>query len=335
MRHYLILTLKTLLISSILSSCGGKKEKTFGLLLPSQNVARYIAESNFMKERAEQLGVKVIIEFAENNDANQIRQAKELIDKVDGLCIIPVNGNTAAEIVRDYKSKGLPVIAYNRLIQNSRPDYYVSGDNVKLAELMVNTALKHKPNGNYFLLGGDKFDLNGLQLQQNIDSLLKPHETSGAIHVIFRSFTEDWSSELAAYNLKKAIHLSGIKPDAIIAAYDGMAEAAINVMKEIYGEVGDVVITGQDAELRAIKHIMAGEQTMTAYHSAKDNAYACAEAIVALMNGKKASTKNITYTFNGEIDVPTIKIPSLLVTKENVEEVIIKNKVYTREEIYN
>ena len=114
-----------------------------------------------------------------------------------------------------------------------------------------------------------------------------------------------------------------------------MAEAAINVLKEIYGEVGDVVITGQDAELRAIKHIIADEQTMTAYHSAKDNAYTCAEAIVALMNGKKASSKNITFTFNGEIDVPTIKIPSLLVTKDNVEEVIIKNKVYTREEIYN
>ncbi len=335
MRHYLIFTLKALLISSILISCGGKKEKTFGLLIPSQNVPRYVAESNFMKERAEQLGAKVIVEYADNNDANQIKQAKELMDKVDGLCIIPVNGNTAAEIVRDYKSQGLPVIAYNRLIQNSQPDYYVSGDNMKLAELMVNTALKHKPRGNYYLLGGDKFDLNGLQLQQSIDSLLKPHEQSGNIQVVFRSLTEDWNPELAGHNLKKAIHLSGIKPDAIIVAYDGMAEAAINVLKEIYGEVGDVVITGQDAELRAIKHIIAGEQTMTAYHSAKDNAYTCAEAIVALMNGKKASSKNITFTFNGEIDVPTIKIPSLLVTKDNVEEVIIKNKVYTREEIYN
>lgn len=335
MRHYLILTIKTLLISILLLSCGGKKEKTFGLLLPSQNVSRYIAESNYMKERAKELGANMIVEFAENDDAVQIRQAKELMGKVDGLCIIPVNGNTAAEIVRDYKSKGLPVIAYNRLIQNSRPDYYISGDNVKLAELMVNTALKHKPRGKYYILGGDKFDLNGLQLQQSIDSLLKPHEQSGSIQVVFRSLTEDWNPELAGHNLKRAIHLSGIKPDAIIAAYDGMARKVIEVIKEIYGEVGDIVITGQDAELHAIKNIIAGEQTMTAYHSAKDNAYACAETIVALMNGKKSTSKNITRTFNGEIDVPTIKIPSLLVTKENVEEVIIKNKVYTREEIYN
>lgn len=335
MRHHLILTFKTLLISALLISCGGKKEKTFALLVPTENVARYVAESNFMQERAEQLGAKMIVEYAGNNDATQIKQAEELIDKVDGLCIIPVNGNTAAEIVRQYKSKGLPVIAYNRLIQNSRPDYYVTGDNLGLAELMVNTALKHKPTGNYYILGGDKFDINGLQLQQSIDSLLKPHEASGAIRVVFRSLTEDWNPELAGFNLQKAIHLSGIKPDVVISAYDGISEAAINVIKEIYGKVDDVVITGQDAELRALKHIVADEQTMTAYHSSKSNGYACADAIVALMDGKKVSTKNITYTFNGEIDVPTIKIPSILVDKENMEEVIIKNNVYSREDIYN
>jgi ABC-type xylose transport system, periplasmic component len=172
-------------------------------------------------------------------------------------------------------------------------------------------------------------------LQQNIDSLLKPHEKNGEITVVFRSYTEDWNGETAGHNLKKAINFSGIKPDAIIAGYDGMSEAAIAVMKELYGEVGDVVITGQDAELRALKHIVEGDQTMTAFHSPKDNAYACVDAIVALMNGKKASSKNITYTFNGAMEVPTIKIPSQLVTKENLEQVIIKNKAFTYNEIYN
>ncbi len=335
MKHYFATAINLLIISIMLLSCGEKREKTFGLLISSKSTTRFVTESNYMKERAKELGVEMIIQYAENDDANQIKQSKELLDKVDGLCIIPVNGNTAVEIVREYKSNGLPVIAYNRLIQNSRPDYFISGDNMILAELMVNTALKLKPSGNYYILAGDKFDLNGLQLQQNIDSLLQPHVKSGNIRIVFSSYTDNWSSELAGHNLKKAINLSGIKPDAIITGYDGMSDAAAHVMQEIYGEVGDVVITGQDAELRALRNIVAGNQTMTVYHSAKDNAYACVDAIVALMNGKKAQAKNISYTFNGEIDVPTIKIPSLLVNKENMEEVIIKNKVYSYNDIYN
>jgi len=333
MKTYLIILLNLLIISATLTSCQQEGKMTIGMLIPANTVERYINESNYIKEKASQLGADVIIEFADNNDALQINQAKAMLDKVDGLCIIPVNGITAAEIVREYKASGKPVIAYNRLIQNCEPDYFITGDNNILAELMVNTALAQKPRGNYYLLGGDKFDINGIQLQTAIDSILKPHEESGAVNVVFRSLTQDWNPDLAAENLKKAINLSGIRPDAVIAAYDGMSVKCIEVIKELYGDVDDIVITGQDCELRAVKAIARGEQTMTAYHSPKNNGYACAEAIVALMNGKKADTKNITYTYNGMINVPTIKIPSILINKNNYEKELIQNGIFTRQEI--
>ena len=335
MKNLSFIFINILLIITLSTSCSTKSTKKIGLLIPVNTVQRYIVEGKYIQEKAKEHGYDLIIEYADNNDALQIEQAKALIDKVDGICVIPVNGITAAEIVRQYKSAGKPIVAYNRMIQNSEPDYYVTGDNDALAQLMINTAVKYKPNGNYYVLGGDKFDINGLQLQQAIDSELLPYEESGQINVVFRSLTQDWDQDMAASNLRKAINLSGIKPDAVIAAYDGIAEKSMEVLRDIYGEVGNIVVTGQDAELRAIRSIARGEQTMTAYHSPKNNGYACAEAIVALIEGKKANTKNITYTFNGLIDVPTIKIAPTLITKDNIDEVLIKGGIFTSTEVYN
>ena len=325
----------TIILGTLFSSCREKREKTVAILISSETVARYVTESQYIQKRCKELGIKTILLYSKNDEALQVRQAMELIDKVDGLCINSVNANTAAEIVRAYNQAGKPVIAYSRLIYNCKPDYYIAGDNEHLAGLMVNTALQHKPKGNYYLIGGDKFDLNGLQLQEAIDSILRPHVEAGDINIIFRTLTEDWNPEVAKYDLEKAINLSTIKPDAIIAAYDGMAEAAVDVMKKLYGSVGDVVITGQDAELRAIRSIAKGEQTMTAYHSSKNYGYACAETIASLLNGKKIPTSDITYTFNGAINVPTVKTQSILVTKENIEQVIIKDNVHSASDIYN
>ncbi len=333
MKKISVYILNVLFLCLIATSCSSGGTKKIGLLISASSVDRYVQEGNCIKERAAELGYEVLIEFAENNDALQISHAHEMIDKVDGLCLIAVNGITAAEIVREYKSAGKPVIAYNRLIQNCEPDFFITGDNSNLAEMMVGVALKSKPHGNYYLLGGDKFDINGIQLQNAIDSLLKPYEESGAINVVFRGLTQDWNSDLAAENLRKAINLSGIKPDVIISAYDGMSQKSVDVLKEIYGEVGDVVITGQDAEMRAIRNIARGEQTMTAYHSPKNNGYAGAEAIVALIEGKNISKAGITRTNNGLVDVPTIKIPSILITKDNYDDILIKGGVYSKQQV--
>src|SRR5690606_22694299 len=112
----------------------------------------------------------------EDDDAIQLSQGYELLDMgVDALVIAAVNGNTIAPLVRDAQSRGVKVIAYNRLINNSDFDLFVTGDNKDNARLFVEMALQHKPSGNYVVLAGDRFDRNGFELKQHIDSLLQPH----------------------------------------------------------------------------------------------------------------------------------------------------------------
>ncbi|NPA37896.1 MAG: substrate-binding domain-containing protein [Chlorobi bacterium] len=318
-----------------LSGCSKQSDKIkLGFLYTTEKTERYKKESQYFKQKAEELGAKVYVDQADNNDAIQLRKAIEMFDKdIDVLCLIAVNANTAAAIVRAAKDKNVKVIAYNRMIKSPDIDLFISGNNKKLGEDMCNAVLNKKPEGNYIILNGDKFDRNAVELQQSIDSTLKPYITNGSINILYETFIEDWSDKNGAYELDQAIALTGVKPDVIIAAYDGIADGSIKVLKK-YGFAGQVLITGQDAELRAIKHILKGEQLMTIYHPMKRLASRAAIIAYNMALGKMPDKSEISYTDNGLARIPTIKNNSIPITKDNIDEVLIKHGVYTREQIY-
>jgi D-xylose transport system substrate-binding protein len=293
-----------------------------------------VKESNFFKLKGEELGATVYIEEADNNESLQYKKALEFIDKdIDVLCLIAVNTNTAAAIVRAAKQKDVKVIAYDRMVKSKDLDLYISGNNKKFGEDMCASVLKIKPKGNYIILSGDKFDRSAIELQQSIDSTLAPHVQSGDIKILYKTFIEEWSGVNAGFELNQFLALSGEKPDVILAAYDGIADGVINVLRK-YNMDGNVLITGQDAELEAIKHITEGTQLMTVYHPLEVLGSKAAEIAFRLAQGKMPDKSEISYTNNSIISVPTIKINSIPVLKENIDNVLIKTGVYTSQEIY-
>ncbi len=318
----------------LLSGCTNEKKIKVGFLYTSDVTARYVKESLFFKERANQLGAEVIIEHADGKEALQYEKAVSMLDAgVDALAIISVNANTVAAIVREAHDRGVPVLGYNRLIPNCDLDLFLSGNNDRLGKAMVDEVLKIKPSGNFIILGGAKDDRNGLELQQSLEKYLEPVIQSGKVKILYKTFVEDWNPDYAAYELKQVLSFTGEKPDAIIAGFDGIADGCIKVLEE-YG-YADVAITGQDAELKAIKNIIAGKQTMTVFHPLKTNAYTGAELTIDLAKGKLPEKSRLSYVNNGMIDVPTIKIESITITRDNIDEVLIEGGFYTKEEVYN
>ena len=319
-----------------LTNCSEKKDKVrLGFLYTTNKTERYRKESEFFRQKGEELGAEVLVEQSGKNEAIQYRKALEMFEKnIDVLCLIAVNTNTAAAIVRAAKEKNVKVIAYDRMVQSKDIDIFISGNNQKLGEDMCNAVLKYKPKGNYIILNGDKFDRNAVELKQSIDSVLGPYVKSGSIKILYKTYVENWDGKNAAYELDQALSLSGEKPDVIIAAYDGIADASIKILEK-YGYAGDVLITGQDAELRALKHILNGEQLMTVHHPLKSTASKAAEIAFDMAQGKMPENSMLTYTNNGFANIPTIQNRSIPIVKENIDEVLVKQGVYTREEIYN
>lgn len=320
-----------------LTACNQDENIKLGFLYSTNKTERYVKEANYFKEFAESKGYTVYTEHADGDEAKQYQKALELFDKgIDGLAIIAVNANTAAAIVREAHERDISVLAYNRLIKNCELDFFVTGDNDALGKMMVDEMIKVKPSGDAVILGGDKYDRNAVELMESIKKYLQPHVNRGAISINYETFTEEWSGQNAAFELDQYISHSGKVPDLIFAGFDGMADACIqlidnrNIDKHVY-------ISGQDATLDGAKNIINGKQQMTAFHPLKEAANKAAEAMIQLIVAKKSAKDIATSTVNnGKMDVPVLKIPSVAVTQDNVDKVLIHDSgFYTHDEIYN
>ena len=197
---------------------------------------------------------------------------------------------------------------------------------------MTEYALKQKPEGKYFLLGGDKADRNAIIVRNGIVETLKPSVTSGKVKIVYDVYTEDWSSENAYVNVRKYLKLSSMDvPDVFISSYDGLTYGAIQAINE-FRIPNDILLTGQDAEPQALKNIAQGRQTMTIYKSLKvlaENA-----AIIASKVVKNEKIDTTTSTYNGRISVPTILFDPVVVDKSNLKQTVVADGVIKEEELY-
>lgn len=314
-------------------SCSEKNSYTVGYLNPSADRYRFVTEGNFMKERLQELGIRTIISSAGDDDAIQLEQGFEMLEQgVDVLVIAAINGNTIAPLVREALSRGVKVVAYNRLINNTTYDLFVTGDNEDNARLFCEAALSRKPTGNYVILAGDRFDRNGFELKQHIDEILTPHIVSGKINILYESYVEGWNRQRAAFEMEQVVSAYGTNIDAIIACNDPMGLGALHVLKK-YNAAEGVVITGQDATLAFVQGVYNGDLTMTIYHPHRTLGYQTAELISQILSGKKSSDIANSETFNGAVAIPTYKIKSVGVTRENLNEVLIKSGDYTLSQV--
>ncbi|HEX7973928.1 MAG TPA: hypothetical protein VF498_05935, partial [Anaerolineales bacterium] len=93
-------------------------------------------------------------------------------------------------------------------------------------------------------------------------------------------------------------------------------------------------VTGQDAELAAIQRILAGEQYMTVYKAIKPEAEAAAQLAFDLLNGKQPDPALVNgKVANGKMDVPSILLTPIAVTKANVKDTVIKDGFWTAAQV--
>ena len=316
----------------LLSSCRNDEIK-LGFLLPNMVSARYQKEKEAFIQKAQELGCTAIVTSADYDDKLQISQASELIGQgVKVLVVNPINGNTAAAIVRLAHEHNVQVIAYDRLIKNCKLDYFLSFDNEKVGRLMAEYVLKIKPEGKYILLGGDKADQNAVWVKKGQTDALTANISAGKIKVVYNIFVEDWSGENAKFEMKTFLNLSTEKPDVILSSYDGMTTATIELLKD-YGLQGNVLTTGQDAELDACRNVVKGFQAMTIYKPVKNLAIKAAELAKLIATSQKITDATAKIN-NGEKDVPSVLLEPIVVDKSNIKTTIIADGFHSEKEIF-
>ncbi|CAM5737011.1 Sugar ABC transporter substrate-binding protein OS=Streptomyces alboniger OX=132473 GN=CP975_27905 PE=4 SV=1 [Streptomyces alboniger] len=93
-------------------------------------------------------------------------------------------------------------------------------------------------------------------------------------------------------------------------------------------------VTGQDADLAAVRRIVKGDQYMTVYKPYKPAADAAVEMAVALGRGDSVdSIATGTVDSVTTKDIPAVLLPSISVTAGNIKDTLVKDGMYTIDQI--
>ena len=293
---------------------------------------RWQKDRDIFVKKAEALGAEVFVQSANGDATAQISQIENMLNKdIDVLVIIPFNGEVLSNVISEAKKEGVKVLAYDRLINNADIDFYVSFDNEKVGELQAQAIIEQKSEGNYFLMGGSPVDNNAKLFRKGQMKVLQPHIDSGKVKVVGDQWVDSWLAEKALQIMENALTANKNNIDAVVASNDATAGGAIQAL-QAQGLAGKVAISGQDADLAAIKRIVDGSQTMTVYKPITNLADKAAEISVAL--GKDEKVKSNATLNNGVKDVPAYLLEPVVVTKENIDATVIKDGFHTKEAVY-
>ncbi len=317
---------------TVFSTSALAKDLTIGMSIDDLRLERWQKDRDIFVKKAEELGAKVFVQSANGDATAQISQIENMINRnVDVLVIIPFNGEVLGNIIAEAKREGIKVLAYDRLINNADLDFYVSFDNEKVGELQAQSIVEKVPEGKYFLMGGSPVDNNAKLFRKGQMKVLQPLIDSGKIKVVGDQWVDSWLAEKALQIMENALTANKNNIDAVVASNDATAGGAIQALSA-QGLAGKVAISGQDADLAGIKRIVEGTQTMTVYKPITKLADKAAEIAVQL--GKDGKPEANAQLNNGLKDVPAYLLDPIAVTKDNIEETIIKDGFHSKEAIY-
>ncbi|NJP10944.1 MAG: sugar ABC transporter substrate-binding protein [Leptolyngbyaceae cyanobacterium RU_5_1] len=320
--------------------------KNVAVLLPeSDSSARYEAYDRPLLEQAIKKAVPgVTLQYANanNNSDTQQNQAEAALTK--GACILvvdPQDADKAAVIVQKARASNVPVISYDRLIQDPDLAYYVSFDNVKVGELqgqyLVDLFKKGesglKAGANLVMLNGSQTDNNALLFRQGAINKLQPLVDSKDINLVFDQYTPNWDPTRAQNLMEGALTSQRNNIQMVYAANDTLANAAIAALRTQTLN-GKVPVTGQDATVTGIQNILAGDQGMTVYKPIAKEAEATARLVAALSNGSDpGSLVNGQTKLKDGAQVASVLLTPIAVDQNNVQQTVIADGFVKKEQV--
>jgi D-xylose transport system substrate-binding protein len=313
---------------------GGPKSIRIGFSMDTLKEERWQRDRDLFVARCKELGAEVLVQAANGNDALQNSQAENLLTQgVDVLLVAPHNGKTAAVIVESAHKAGVPVIAYDRLINDSDLDLYISFDNERVGEMQADYLVKRKPKGNYVLIGGAPTDNNALLFRKGQMNVLQPLVAKGEIKIVSDQWAKDWLAVEALKIMENALTRSNNQVDAVVASNDGVAGGAIQALTE-QKLAGQVPVSGQDAELSACQRIVAGTQSMTVYKPIRVLAHKAAEVALKLARKEPVAADATRKVHNGFKDVPSILLEPIAVDQDNLMTTIVADGYQKLDDVY-
>lgn len=309
-----------------------EKAVKIGVSLGVGAAARWESEKLYMEEFAKELGVEIEVRLNRTDEPKtQAQDCMEMIDGgIDVLILTPRDASKVKEILDYAAKKKVPVISYARVVLGQKVDLFVGYDSSRIGQKMGQYISEVVYQGDYIILRGDEGDNNAALLYEGAMRYLEP--IAGNVNVLLDAPVPGWDAQEAKRMVKEAVAANGNRVDAILAPNDKLAGACVEALQEL-GVTEPVAITGMDAELDAAKRIAAGTQDITIYMDLKELAHTAVTEAVHLAKKEKV-TVNAEFDNGSGSGINANLITGQIVTKENLDKILIESGHYTRDEVY-
>ena len=262
---------------------------------------------------------------AKSSAATQASNVETLIANGAKVVIILAQDGTAIKpAVTAALNAGVPVIAYDRLIEDPKV-LYLTFDNVLVGNLQATAVFAVQPKGTYAVIKGNKADANADFLRSGMDQVIKAAVDSGDIKIPAGNevYTDNWDPAKAQTNMENILTANNNKIDAVLSENDGMAGGVIAALKA-QGLAGKVPVSGQDGDTAALNRIALGTQTVDVWKDARLLGKTAGDAAVALCANPDPSkvTGTAPFTTPGGNSINSILLKPDPITKANLKDVL-------------
>jgi D-xylose transport system substrate-binding protein len=244
-----------------------------------------------LKETVEAGGGTYISADANLSAEQQLTDVDTLISQGANVLVLLAQDNKAVlPALQKAKDAGIPVIAYDRLIEDPSI-LYITFDNVLVGKAEAEAILAKVPKGNYVLIKGDPGDPNASTfLPQGWDEAgLKDKVASGDIKLLNGpdgTFTEAWKTEKAQSNMEAIIDKAvadGTKIEAILAENDSTALGVVGALTA--KSYGFPPLSGQDGDPANLNNVALGKQYVDVFKNANELGKTAGAAALELCKG--------------------------------------------------
>ena len=304
-----------------------------GTLAHAKDLTIGVSWSNFQEERwktdeaaivgaLNMAGAKYVSADAQSSSSKQLSDVESLIAQgVDALIILAQDAQAVGPAVQAAADEGVPVVAYDRLIEDARA-FYLTFDNVEVGRMQARAVFAAQPTGRYVMIKGSPTDPNADFLRGGQQEILQGAIDSGAITIVGEAYTDGWLPANAQRNMEQILTSVDNGVDAVVASNDGTAGGVVAALSA-QGMDG-IPVSGQDGDHAALNRVAKGTQTVSVWKDARALGKAAGDIAVALAKGTKMAAVDgaNSWTSPAGTTMNAVFLAPVPVTAANLNDVV-------------
>ena len=310
-----------------------KEDLKIGVSWRTMQESRFVTEMEEIEKVCEEQGVELVSQCSENDIQKQVGQIENLISQ--DIDILIVNASEKASlnnVMTQAHEAGIFVCFYEPVEGETYIDFSGGNDYFEVGQLITKTIADTGISGDVCYLYGDSAGGTGLVLfAEGMQDSMKDCD----INVVGEQYVENWDPAKAMGYAENWLAKDGENIKAILCMNDGMAGGAVQALENV-GLDGKVLVCGQDCDLSACQRIVQGTQISTLIKGGADYARQYMETVISYYLGDlTADDFEATDTNSLGEEVPFMNYTPVIVTKDNIDEVVIDGGIYTHDEVYS